>query len=57
MIEWVYKRAIKSRLDRVVVATDSKKVYNVVKEFGGEAILTDENHTNGTSRIAEVCKK
>lgn len=57
MVEWVYKRAIKSKLDRVVVATDSKKVYDVVKEFGGEAILTDENHTNGTSRIAEVCRK
>ncbi|MDX8336333.1 MULTISPECIES: 3-deoxy-manno-octulosonate cytidylyltransferase [Cetobacterium] len=57
MIEWVYKRAIKSDLDKVIIATDSEEVYKVIKEFGGEVILTDKNHLNGTSRIAEVCEK
>lgn len=56
MIEWVYRRAKKSKLDKVVVATDSKEVYDVVKSFGGEVVLTDEKHQNGTSRIAEVCE-
>ncbi len=57
MIEWVYKRAMKSNLDRVVVATDSQEVFDVVKDFGGDVIMTDTNHLNGTSRIAEVCDK
>ncbi|MGL5311875.1 MAG: 3-deoxy-manno-octulosonate cytidylyltransferase [Peptostreptococcaceae bacterium] len=57
MIEWVYKRAIKSNLDRVVVATDSQEVFDVVKAFGGDVVMTDANHLNGTSRIAEVCEK
>lgn len=57
MIEWVYKRALKSNLDMVVVATDSKEVFDEVKSFGGEVILTREDHLNGTSRIAEVCEK
>ncbi|MGL4987711.1 MAG: 3-deoxy-manno-octulosonate cytidylyltransferase [Cetobacterium sp.] len=57
MIEWVYKRALKSKLDKVIVATDSKEVFDAVKSFGGEVILTDKNHINGTSRIAEVCEK
>ncbi|WP_047381275.1 MULTISPECIES: 3-deoxy-manno-octulosonate cytidylyltransferase [unclassified Cetobacterium] len=57
MIEWVYKRAMKSNLDRVVVATDSQEVFDVVKNFGGDVIMTDTNHLNGTSRIAEVCDK
>ncbi|MEG1582472.1 MAG: 3-deoxy-manno-octulosonate cytidylyltransferase [Cetobacterium sp.] len=57
MIEWVYKRALKSNLDKVIVATDSQEVYDAVKEFGGEVILTSKNHINGTSRIAEVCQK
>ncbi|MBC2850662.1 3-deoxy-manno-octulosonate cytidylyltransferase [Cetobacterium sp. 8H] len=57
MIEWVYKRALKSNLDKVVVATDSQEVYDEVKKFGGEVILTSKNHLNGTSRIAEVCQK
>ncbi|MGL4425023.1 MAG: 3-deoxy-manno-octulosonate cytidylyltransferase [Cetobacterium sp.] len=57
MIEWVYKRALKSKLDKVIVATDSKEVFDAVKSFGGEVILTDKNHINGTSRIAEVCER
>ncbi|MCQ8212432.1 3-deoxy-manno-octulosonate cytidylyltransferase [Cetobacterium somerae] len=57
MIEWVYKRAMKSNLDKVIIATDSHEVFNEVKSFGGEVILTDKNHSNGTSRIAEVCEK
>lgn len=57
MIEWVYKRALKSNLDKVIVATDSQEVYNVVKGFGGDVVLTREDHLNGTSRIAEVCEK
>ena len=57
MIEWVYKRALKSNLDKVIIATDSQEVYDAVQKFGGEVILTSKNHINGTSRIAEVCQK
>lgn len=57
MIEWVYKRTKLSNLDEVIVATDNEKIYFEVEKFGGKAILTDKNHENGTSRIAEVCKK
>ncbi len=57
MIEWVYKRAIKSDLDQVIVATDDERIYNEVINFGGEVILTSKDHINGTSRIAEVCEK
>lgn len=55
MIEWVYKRAKKSKLDALVVATDDKRIYDEVISFGGEAIMTSKIHQNGTSRIAEVC--
>lgn len=57
MIEWVYKRAKNSNLDEVIVATDDKKIYDIVVEFGGKAILTRADHPNGTSRIAEVAEK
>lgn len=57
MIEWVYKRAKKSGLDELVVATDDKRIYDEVLSFGGKAIMTSEKHPNGTSRIAEVCEK
>ncbi len=57
MIEWVYKRAKKSELHDLVVATDDKRIYDEVISFGGKAIMTSETHPNGTSRIAEVCEK
>ena len=57
MIEWVYKRAKKSNLDALIVATDDERIYNEVINFGGQAIMTSKNHANGTSRIAEVCEK
>ena len=57
MIEWVYKRALKSKLDKVVIATDDARIFNAVKNFGGEAILTSACHKSGTDRIAEVVKK
>lgn len=56
MVEWVYKRALKSKLDSVVVATDDERIVNEVKSFGGNVILTRKDHINGTSRIAEVCE-
>lgn len=57
MIEWVYKRTIKSDLDKVIVATDDERIYNEVISFGGEAILTSKEHETGTDRIAEVSAK
>ena len=56
MVEWVYKRALKSKLDGVVVATDNERIVDEVKSFGGNVILTRKDHINGTSRIAEVCE-
>jgi len=56
MIEWVYKRSLDSNLDKVVVATDDERIYEAIKSFGGEVIMTSKNHLNGTSRIAEVAK-
>ena len=54
MIEWVYKRAEKSKIDELVVATDDDRIFENVKKFGGNVIMTSKNHQNGTSRIIEV---
>lgn len=56
MVEWVYKRALKSKLDSVVIATDDERIVKEVEAFGGNVILTRKDHLNGTSRIAEVCE-
>lgn len=52
------KRALLSKkINKVIVCTDDKKIYDVVKDFGGEAMITSKKHKNGTERIAEVAKK
>jgi 3-deoxy-manno-octulosonate cytidylyltransferase (CMP-KDO synthetase) len=40
--------------DRVVVATDSDRVAEVVRAAGAEVVLTDGRHPSGTDRVAEV---
>ena len=54
MIEWVYKRAENADIDKLVVATDDERIFNTVKKFGGNAVMTSKEHENGTSRIIEV---
>lgn len=56
MIQRVYEQASKS-LDKVVVATDDERIFNAVKEFGGQVVMTSENHKSGTDRCAEAAKK
>jgi len=58
MVQHVYESASKvSGLDRVLVATDDRRILEVVRGFGGEAILTSGDHASGTDRLAEVARK
>lgn len=58
LIQWVYENASKSRyISEVIVATDSKKIVDVVNKFGGKAQMTSPDHPSGTDRIAEVARK
>jgi 3-deoxy-manno-octulosonate cytidylyltransferase (CMP-KDO synthetase) len=43
-----------STIARVIVATDDERIAAVVREAGGEAMLTSEHHPSGTDRVAEV---
>ncbi len=58
MVQRVYEQALKSgKLKWLVVATDDVRIFNHVKSFGGEVIMTSENHINGTSRVMEAVDK
>ena len=55
MIMRVYEQTLKTTvLDRVIVSTDDERIFNHVKECGGEVMMTAESHVSGTSRIGEV---
>ena len=57
MLQRVYEQCLKSKLDRLVVATDDERIIAHVKYFSGEAILTATSHKSGTDRIAEAADK
>lgn len=55
MIEHVYRRACEARsLSRVIVATDDLRVFETVRAFGGDAVMTSVHHRTGSERVAEV---
>jgi 3-deoxy-manno-octulosonate cytidylyltransferase (CMP-KDO synthetase) len=58
MILWVLENASKvANLDRVVVATDHDGIAQVVRDAGGEAIVTMSEHPSGTDRCLEALNK
>src|SRR5437879_6220425 len=51
----VFQRVVELGVaEEVVVATDSTEVADVVREYGGRAVLTGAHHVSGTHRVAEV---
>lgn len=53
LIQHVYERAQESGLKDIYVATDDKRIFDVVVNFGGKAIMTGE-HPSGTDRVWEA---
>jgi 3-deoxy-manno-octulosonate cytidylyltransferase (CMP-KDO synthetase) len=58
MVERVYEQAMKSTsLDKVVVATDHVKIMETVQQFGGNVVMTNEQHPSGTDRCFEALQR
>jgi len=55
MIQHVYERASRAHLvSRVFVATPDVAIYDAVRAFGGDAVMTSPDHRSGTDRVAEA---
>jgi 3-deoxy-manno-octulosonate cytidylyltransferase (CMP-KDO synthetase) len=55
LIQHVYERACMARRARyVIVATDDPRIAAAVESFGGNCLMTRNDHTSGTERVAEV---
>jgi 3-deoxy-manno-octulosonate cytidylyltransferase (CMP-KDO synthetase) len=57
MIVHVWRRAMAAEVGRVIVATDSKAIFDVVRAVGGEAVMTRSDHASGSDRIFEAVSK
>lgn len=53
IIRHVYERTCEA-LKWVYIATDDKRIYDEVKRFGGNVVLTSSLHRSGTDRCAEA---
>ena len=55
VIQWVYEKAQAAKLaDMIIVATDDERIFNAVKDFGGNVEMTSTEHKCGSDRIKEV---
>jgi len=55
MIQRVYEQAQKSKVvSKTIVATDDKRIFDTVKAFGGEAVMTSDKCRSGTDRVAQT---
>jgi 3-deoxy-manno-octulosonate cytidylyltransferase (CMP-KDO synthetase) len=55
MIQRVYEQVIQA-VEEVWVATDDERIAEAVRGFGGNAVMTSEEHRSGTDRCAEAVR-
>lgn len=58
VIQWVYEKANQAKLaDLIIVATDDQRIFDCVKDFGGNVEMTSSEHKSGSDRIMEVVSR
>jgi 3-deoxy-manno-octulosonate cytidylyltransferase (CMP-KDO synthetase) len=53
LIEHVYRRALESSAQSIVIATDSVEIQSAARAFGADAVMTADSHESGSDRLAE----
>ena len=56
VIQRVYEQA-SAVLEEAYVATDDERIFKAVEEFGGQVVMTRQDHKSGTDRIEEAAEK
>lgn len=56
VIQHVYEK-VAAVLEAAYVATDDERIYDAVKSFGGQVVMTCTDHKSGTDRIEEAIEK
>jgi 3-deoxy-manno-octulosonate cytidylyltransferase (CMP-KDO synthetase) len=58
MVEEVWGRVRSARrIDRLIVATDDRRIADAADRFGAEWCMTSADHPSGTDRVAEVATR
>lgn len=56
MIVHVYERALEADVGPVIIAAAEKEVADVVRDYGGDVVLTNPNLPSGTDRIYQAIR-
>ena len=57
MVEHVWNRVkLAKKLDEVIVACDDQRIIDCIQQAGGKAVMTNPDHPNGSSRVAEIAR-
>ena len=56
LIAWTLERAQASGASSVHVATDAEAIATVVRQAGGEVVMTSPDHRSGTDRLGEAAE-
>jgi len=57
LIQYAYEAALRAKLPTgVTIATDHQEIFDAVKHFGGNVVMTSPDCASGTDRIAEVAR-
>lgn len=58
MVEHVRRRVLLNKnISKVIVATCDFEIYDKIKSFGGEVMITDSSHITCNDRVAEIVNK
>ncbi len=56
MINRVFEQAKESSLDKIIIATDDRRIFDHCLTFTGDVVMTAKTHRSGTDRCAEVAR-
>lgn len=54
MVQRVWEQAGLSNAERVVIATDDRRIFEAAQAFGAQVCMTSVEHASGTDRLQEV---
>lgn len=57
IFQMTYEACLKSKADKVIIATDDEKIIKRAKQFTNDVELTSKKHKTWSDRVAEVAKK
>ena len=57
IINLVYNKTEQTKVNKIVVLTDDKRIYNEVISFGGNCFIINDICLNGTDRIIKYLNK